>query len=204
MGIEFNNEHGLWWPSWENRKKEHFNYHTRKLSDTKKFLAECAGGLCFQAGGNVGIWPNYFSSYFSKVYTAEADPDLYKCLVKNARRENICCIEGAVSDSDGKSTFYRTGKSGTGTLNPKEELRGFEVSTFTIDSMDIEFNGLYLDIEGHEEMALRGAEATIKKSRPVICVETFDRTRKGINDFLKYLGYEFISRSGRDCLYLPK
>lgn len=204
--IEFNEVNRLWWPKWETRQQAHFEYHTKHLKDAAYFAQNSKHGVCFQAGGNVGIWPNYFSIFFKRVITAEADPDLYECLVRNRAAKNIDIINGAVGAEEKEVTFYRTGKSGTGTLNPQSEVvSSFLVRQFTIDSLNLNaLDAIYLDIEGHEEPALKGGRETIQRFKPLICAETFDRTREGIDKLMSDMGYKFVKKFGRDQVYAAR
>lgn len=205
--IEYDRESRLWWPVWEDRKGIHYDYHTRHLTDANVAIKQCKKKrVCFQAGGNVGIWPNYFSLHFDKVITAEADPDLYRCLVKNKSSEAMEIIEGAVGNEEGSIDFYRTGKSGTGTVCPEEHKEGsFSVRQFCIDDLNLEtLDLIYLDIEGYEEFALRGAVRTLEQCKPIVCCEMFERTKNDIDAFLKSMGYKFISKVHRDHVYAPR
>lgn len=198
--IEFNEQNCLWWPKWEDRQQVHFDYHTKHLKNSDFAIQISNKGTVFQAGGNVGIWPNYFKRFFNKVISAEADPDLYECMKKNC---NIDILNCAVGHEIGEVTFYRTGKSGTGTLKPENDgLHEIKVRQITIDSLLLpSLDLLYLDIEGNEANAIIGASETIKEYRPVICVEVFDRNKAEINSVLNNLGYKFIKKFGRDHVY---
>lgn len=201
--IEFNISNGLWWPIWEARQQIHYEYHTKHLKDADVFTSLCPKrDLIFQAGGNVGIWPNHFSKFFKTVITAEPDPDLFQCLDRN-RFENVKIIEAAIGNSCEDINFYRTGKSGTGGMK-ETGAAPIKVKQCTIDSLNIEPDAIYLDIEGYEETAILGALDTIKKCRPMICLETFDSTREAVNDLMGSLGYKMVKRRGRDQTYAPR
>lgn len=203
--IELNEQNGLWWPTWEDRQQIHYEYHTKHLKDADYIIKNAKQRrLIFQAGGNVGIWPNYFARFFDNVITAEADPDLYTCLEKNKSVPHIRSINGAVGNGDEDLNFFRTGKSGTGTVCG-DGSPDFKVKQFTIDSLELqELDAIYLDIEGYEETALRGATETLKRCRPLVCAETFDRTREAINALMGTFDYVFVRRFGRDQVYAPK
>ena len=200
--IEFDDETGLWWPQWEDRKKIHFDYHTKHLVHADRFIERCKNRrTIFQAGGNVGIWPNHFAKFFDTVISAEADPDLFRCLDLNKARR-VSAIDAAIGDCFDDVPFERTGKSGTGKVS---ESGTFHVKQITIDSLDLaDLDAIYIDIEGYEENAIRGAVETIKKHRPMICLETFDRTRDALNALMEGIGYGLLMRHGRDQTYAPK
>lgn len=202
--IEFNINNGYWWPKWEDRQQEHFDYHTKHLRHARDYVNFCSRRrVLFQAGGNVGIWPNFFADHFDAIITAEPDPDLHACLMKNKLYERINVLSGAVGESFDNLNFFRTGKSGTGTVSiEKIGVPSFVVKQFTIDSLELDvLDGIYLDVEGFEEQALRGAEETIKRCKPIVCCETFDRTRNYIDAVMYEFGYQMIKRNGRDQIY---
>ena len=62
-----------------------------------------------------------------------------------------------------------------------------EVTFLKIDNLAINNVGcIHIDIEGHEYFALKGAEITIERSKPVILVE--DEEKK-LAPFLRQKGY---------------
>lgn len=207
----------LWWPDWEDRPQLHSDYHTRHLADLDAAIAQCTSHrTAIQAGGNVGIWPRHMGVFFNRVYTAEADPDLCACLRMNLDPGRFGgqyhVIPAAFGARCARMPFYRTGKSGTGTLcpeNPAKEqadpiLQPVEIDMITIDSLaarDVDL--IYLDIEGYESDALNGARATIEKWKPLVVCETFDRTREAIDRQMQDFGYHRLYRRGRDIAYGP-
>jgi FkbM family methyltransferase len=200
--IEFDDETGLWWPQWESRKKIHFDYHTRHLVHAERFIEKCENKrIIFQAGGNVGIWPNYFAKHFDVVISAEADPDLFRCMDLN-KSPGVSVIDAAIGDAMDEVSFERTGKSGTGKVS---DHGMFHVKQITIDSLNLQkLDAIYIDIEGYEDKAIKGALDTIQRCRPLICLETFDRTREALNGLMEGIGYKAIMRHGRDQTYAPK
>tara|TARA_Y100000994_G_scaffold213187_1_gene188374 strand:- start:169 stop:939 length:771 start_codon:yes stop_codon:yes gene_type:complete len=61
------------------------------------------------------------------------------------------------------------------------------VNTIKIDNLDIDnLSCIHLDIEGHELLALKGAENTIKKNLPVIYIED---NKSNCSNYLNSIGY---------------
>ena len=84
------------------------------------------------------------------------------------------------SEFIGQRIDYTRGKMITTPLIALDDLR--------LDRADL----LKIDVEGMEMDVLRGATATILKSRPVILVEMIKTERSRIERFLSQFGYEFF------------
>ena len=84
-----------------------------------------------------------------------------------------------------------------------------DIPTILIDDLDLAvLDFIKLDVEGYELRALRGAEATLKRCRPVVMFE--DKEKYGeqnirlAHEYIQSLGAHLIARLGRrqnDCLY---
>lgn len=157
-------------------------------------------GVCVQAGGNCGLYPRLLAQYFDTVYTFEPDPVNFICLVNNCMVDNVIKIQGAVGAkpelihvnhlSDTNVGMHTVGSGGT-------------IPTFTIDSLGLSAcDFIQLDVEGYEVNALLGALETISKFRPVISVELGRGPSPA--QMLTDLGYEFITMSEDDALYIHK
>jgi len=150
-------------------------------------------GLALQAGGHHGWFPLELDRHFDRVVTFEPVQENWKKLESNIEGTTIRAINAALSDRR-----YRAGM-----INPKPANSGCwhltggdEVDVMTIDDLKLDACDLiYLDIEGAELWALRGAEQTIKNFSPVI---GFESKRLGLRYFgvmspehyLESLGYK--------------
>jgi FkbM family methyltransferase len=75
-----------------------------------------------------------------------------------------------------------------------ERIERWEVEVIALDSLGLtDVTAMKLDAEGAEEEVLRGAEATLRRCRPVLTVEIEERHRAGstvaVPAFLAGLGY---------------
>lgn len=165
-----------------------------------------------QAGGNLGVFPKALAQVFQTVYTFEPAPDLFALLVQNAPEPNIVKCQAALGEGPGLvglSRIRRDGKpdphegithvSGPGTL---PTLR---IDDFGLPVCDL----IYLDVEGYELFALRGAVATIARCRPVIAVELnrgiefLGYTRDDVRRCILDQGYQAVGKHRSDEFFAP-
>lgn len=162
--------------------------------------------VCVQGGGNCGLFPVDLARKFKFVITAEPDPDNFAALSANtAGIENISTFEAAWGESVGSiGLAVELGNCGaTRVINEPGNA-----SQLPIDIIGLSQCGLiYLDVEGFEEFALRGAEQTIKRCHPTIVVElkglahVYDRTDEDCERYLQQLGYRKVHRFDNDVVW---
>lgn len=156
--------------------------------------------LAIQAGGCVGAWPRYLRTIFSKVYTFEPSPENYGLMLKNLSGLDIIKFNAALSDKVGRCGLK---------VNPRncgddQTVEGDEVETISIDALDVSPDLIYLDIQGDEYFALKGAEETIERCSPIIGIEVDNKLARLKGDavaLLKELGYVQFGRSHQDWLF---
>lgn len=171
--------------------------------------------VAIQAGGNCGLYAYLLGRKFETVYTFEPDPYSFYCLSDNLKSNKFVKLNLAISDKcgpcriasvqpygpdrisnndgilnrvvDGKPMF-NTGQS---QLHSKGHM---QVHAITIDSLNVnKCDLIFLDIEGHEYKALKGATKTIAKYRPTVILECSNDKHKPI---LQKLGYEMLVSFG--------
>lgn len=172
-----------------------------------RLIAALAPGLrvCVQAGGHIGLWPRELAEKFARVYTCEPEPANYACLLQNATSERIVPIQGALGDRPGwVSLANHNGKSGMWRVVPGETVPVYTVDAFELPVLD----ALVLDVEGWELPALRGAERTIARHKPLVWFEAHEHGAKrggSTTDIIQWVyarGYQPPKRGlGRD-LYM--
>jgi len=142
--------------------------------------------VAVQAGGNLGLFAIRLADHFDVTYTFEPDPALFSHLCHNVGNSpKIIKLQAALGADhatvrtlakrrDGKRTTHEgvTHVAGPGII-PTLRVDDFELAACDL---------LYLDVEGYEFHAVRGALETIRRCRPVIGVE--------INHNLRLCGYE--------------
>lgn len=167
--------------------------------------------IVIQAGGNAGLYPYLYSKFFKKVYTFEPDPLNYQCLQHNLKDcNNVIMNNVGLSDK-----FENVGleyndhwlDENCGAMHVTD---GNDIQLITIDSLNLNPDLIHLDIEGYEAFALHGGLNTIRRSHPIIVLETnnsgekYGWTQDKINEFLFVNGYMIYSTDYRDVIYKYK
>ena len=177
-------------------------------NDIKKVLPYVKDfGVCVQAGGNVGVWPKALANHFDTVFTFEPDSENYACLLKNVKEENVIPFNVALSDRHENVHVKAPDKFHTYNCGAYQVFEGGK-SSMMIDDLELDSCGLiYLDVEGYELKALKGAINTIKKYKPVIVFEDKSLPNnygKEVGDIEKWLeGYRVAERIHRDIVCTP-
>lgn len=163
-----------------------------------------------QAGGNCGVFALALAKKFNTVYSFEPDHDNFVCLAHNTSQEpNVICMQAAL----GKGTEAPIAMAlQPGNCGAHQVGAAGQIPVVSIDSLNLPSVGLMaLDVEGFEVFALRGAQKTLQRCRPVLLLEM-----KGIgvqygwpDEELHFwltegLGYRRESKILRDSLYVPK
>lgn len=161
-------------------------YARRDLAGLDAVIARTPGRTAVvQAGGNLGIFPKRLAASFATVYTFEPSLDLFPLLYANAPESNIVKFQAALGDERKPVGMARTRRK---TPKPGPIHEGLThvdgdgvVPTLRVDDLALPIcDLLYLDLEGYEWHALRGALETVRRCRPVIAVE--------INQNIAYYG----------------
>lgn len=167
------------------------------------FLLMNAAGKEFrtvvQAGGNCGMYPRLLADVFKKVYTFEPDPLNFYTLNMNCAQANIFKIQAAVGETGGfVSMVYRSTKN-LG-MHQVKTIETSPIPMLRIDDLPFtDVDLLWLDIEGYEKHALKGAEQTIRKNNPfVVCEGPSDEMDKYMFDTH---GYSRLCKIHYDGVY---
>jgi FkbM family methyltransferase len=186
---------------------------TRELDHLETVMALVPGRTaCVQAGANLGVFPRRLAQSFATVYCFEPAADLFDKMLRNAPAENIVRFQAALGDTRGLVGTSRVRRDGK--PNNHEGIThvvpGGTIPTLMVDDLGLPVCDLiYLDIEGVELHALRGAVETLTRCRPVVAVEInknlkyVDVTEADIYAFFDTHGYKHLMSVGSDHVFLP-
>lgn len=160
--------------------------------------------VAVQAGGHIGIYPRKLAAHFEHVYTFEPDWENFVCLALNAALPNVYAMRAALGESSRGAALIPGKNSGghqiAATSGPVPILR--------IDDIAIErCDAIFLDLEGYEIPAIRGAEATLVKFRPLLVLEENKKAHRlgyepgDLEAFLGNLNYRVVDRVGEDIVF---
>lgn len=168
-----------------------------------------------QAGGNLGIFPKILSGMFETVYAFEPEPELFEIMCQNAPERNIVKFQAALGCERqlvGMSRVRRQNDGGVSHEGISHVSGNGVIPTLRIDDLGLQLCGLiYLDIEGYELFALRGAVETIKRCKPVVACEINKSlehmggiTREDIHSWFRLNEYDFYKQIRSDEVFLPR
>jgi FkbM family methyltransferase len=183
-----------------------------ELACLERFVSP--GSVVVDAGACLGIYTiaaGKLVGESGRVLSFEPGVESFPVLERNIKLNclrNIRAFRMALSNSEGKARLYHNVYSITcHSLGADPQLSdGFEeVATTTIDRV-LEQEGidrvdfLKMDVEGSEELVLRGARSLLRRARPVIlfeinpkAIEQLGLTKYGTWNILDGLGYHFFS-----------
>lgn len=190
---------GVWLPDHEEHLYEYakagpygeWTYQKNKLDMAMQYVRK--RDVAVDVGGHCGIWARELCKLFKQVHSFEPVADHRDCYGKNQRGANWTLYPFALGEKDGRaSTKTRPGSSGDTWL-----VEGGAVEVKRLDWFDLNPDLLKIDTEGYELFVLKGGEATLKRSKPVVIVEQKPghAGRYGLQDteavtYLQRLGYK--------------
>ena len=144
------------------------------------------------AGGYVGDTALLFSSYTDKsIHVFEASPsnmDIIRETIRLNQLENIVPVSKALGEKSGTATFSLGERN---SCNSLVERPGYnypnhiEVSVITLDDYvrenNLEVGLIKVDIEGGEQLLLKGAVETIRTQHPILLISIYHSA----NDFFE-------------------
>lgn len=200
--ITFRKDFGCWWPDYDSKPEKCFKFVQNGLGAIAAALPYCKKKRkCIQAGGHAGHWANELSKNFQWVLTFEPEPALSECLYRNTLgRKNISPFQCGLGAHMARVNFLSHISAGSWRVDPSGDQ---QIDLIAIDDLQIkECDAIFLDIEGYEVEALKGADETIRRCSPVILVEMLPRSRDKIHSHLVNLGYTQKIRYNSDAIYV--
>lgn len=163
-------------------------------------------------GANVGSYTRVLLKNFERVVCFEPSRDTYQCLERNVHSwgdfHRAHLLNAAVSNEWGyvslKHKLFRLSMTA-------QVERGGDISAIPIDALELEKVGfLKLDVEGYELNALKGADQTITRCKPVIFMEVKPEEEElseapyAAHKHVLSKGYEVVQELGLNWVYYPK
>lgn len=168
---------------WMNRSGEIVDgrgtYQIKKIRAAIEICkAHNRGAMAIDIGAHVGFWSMHLVNSFTYVYAFEPIPMHRECFVQNVESPYCMLMPYALGAENGDAWLTIPDGSSGGTHvsddgNIHAEMR-------TLDSLQFaSCDFIKIDVEGFELDVLRGADETIRKFWPIICVEQKPHTPGG-------------------------
>ncbi len=159
----------------------------------------------YDIGAHMGFYSHLALEFSNEIHTFEPQPEIFSSLRKQFVGENKIKLNNlALSDKAGYIDFFRSlNASVLGTINPQSmehqniNWDKIKVDADTIDAYILENKKstiLKIDVEGAEEMVIRGGENFFRESSPTVVLEVWpeknggDISMKAV-ELLRKLGY---------------
>jgi FkbM family methyltransferase len=178
------------------------------LSKVKNFRTAIDGGA------HVGTWSIPMAKRFHRVLAFEPSLDTFEALMKNLAShgsDNVQAFYNALGTKSHRVRMTITGFDKaieTGNLGARFVAAGDDVDVITIDSLELkDLDFLKLDVEGSEVAALKGAQDTLRRCKPLILFEDkglwkrYGLKRNAPQEFLASLGAHKVARVSMDEIW---
>ena len=167
-------------------------FFTRYGIDKLTTLDSVRNKHIIDAGGYVGDTALLFSSYTDKnIHVFEASPsnmDIIRETIRLNHLDNIVPVSKALGEKSGTATFSLGERNSCNSLVERpgyNYLDHIEVPVVTLDDYvrenNIEVGLIKVDIEGGEQLLLRGAVETIRTQHPILLISIYHSA----NDFFE-------------------
>ncbi|WP_250036520.1 FkbM family methyltransferase [Paractinoplanes maris] len=159
------------------------------------------GGTAVDVGAWYGPWTRGLRRIAGRVVAIEPTAELARCVA--TAFPDVRVVEAVASDHAGTAELHLPpGGPGTGTSSLEQPTgRTVTVERVTIDQLELtDVRFLKIDVEGHEVPALRGAERTLRRDRPMMIVELEERIQEvePVLELLAGWGYRpYVMPAGR-------
>jgi FkbM family methyltransferase len=138
--------------------------------------------VSFDVGANWGQYAGALRPVSASVVACEPIPQLARFL-RRSYRDGVRVEQVALSNRNGEAEFLVEKDWGRSSLNGsgnRNGLRRLAVRLETLDSIAASPVGfIKIDVEGHEEEVILGAEEVIARDLPVLLIEIEERHRPG-------------------------
>jgi len=164
-----------------------------------KYIKSWRGSV--DAGANVGMWTRSLMQDFNRVHCFEPNPVFAECWRRNIPLDkNAILHQVGLGDSDHTATF-------TQPLAQILDRTPGDIHIKTLDSFELtQIDFIKIDVDGYEDLLVKGAQETIAENTPVINIEMKRAKRPEVvrvaEKILKNLGYRCEIRTKSDEVWL--
>ena len=214
MQTGIKNWRGIWLPEhekhlieWMQAKNDIVDgkpaYQFHKLTKALSFVRNFRTAI--DVGGHCGLWSMHLEKRFQFLHAFEPVEQHRQCFERNvAMREGVVLYPVALGERDSMVQIHTAdSSSGDSWVNGEGDIPLKRLDSF--DLHDVDF--IKLDCEGFEVFALRGGEETLKRCKPIVCVEQkpgraqkFGLKETEAVDYLKSLGANLLSVMSGDYI----
>lgn len=178
-------------------------YQHHKLVKALSFVQQWRTAV--DVGGHCGLWSTHLEKRFQLLHAFEPVAVHRQCFERNvAMRDGVLLYPVALGEKAG-TVSIRTAQTSSGDswVDGDGDIPLVRLDDY--DLPDVDF--IKLDCEGYELFALRGAEATLRRCHPVVCVEQkpgraqkFGLQETEAVDYLQGLGARVLSVMSGDYI----
>lgn len=196
---------GAWMPDDERHLAAHLErLDGQSYQETKRLAAlglVKQWRLAIDIGAHVGLWAAPLAAAFEQVLALEPIAANRECFARNVTAPNVTLLPFAAGERDGAVAMTAVPRlSMDGFVDEAQRAPGPDDYPHAMRRLDSIVDGaapvdfVKVDCAGYEEPALRGAEAMLRRCRPVVIVdqkgqaERYGRARLGAVEFLLSLG----------------
>lgn len=172
------------------------DHHQGFLKQLKPYIK----GTVLDIGANIGTHTHFYTQYANEVLAFEPNPKVLECLKHNCPKATI--LHCAVSDHSGYISMADCGPN----YGAAYTVPGNQIPCITIDMLALpRCDYMKIDVEGDELAVLLGAKETIRRHKPVMCIECNEHTlvRKGLTGemlvrYIRSIGYTCTDHNPKD------
>lgn len=147
-----------------------------------------SGGTAVDVGAWWGPWTYWLARRASEVAVIEPIPHLAQFLSRQTPR-TATVHNVALSDASGEAQLWvptgGKGSEGRSSLRAPSGVDPVPVTVRTVRLDDLELRDVRfvkIDVEGHEQAVLRGAETTIARDRPTLLIEIEQQPGRSVHE----------------------
>ena len=156
---------------------------------------------CIDAGANVGMWTRFLMQDFEQVHCFEPNPNFIECWKKNIPSgKNAILHEVGLGKKETTANFDRP------LAQMLERVPG-DIKIVPLDSYELtNIDFIKIDVDGYEDLLLKGALETLTVNNPVINIEMKRWKRRHLvnksDRILRKLGYARQKRTRSEEVWL--